>query len=98
MAPADEAEGRYLCAILNSEAARERVAQYQSRGQWGARDFDKVMFTLPIPRFSAKERLHRALVEAAARAGALRALVGARRCPSPRSGYRRGRCGFGCRG
>ena len=30
----------------------------QSRGLFGARDFDKVMFTLPIPRFSATSALH----------------------------------------
>jgi hypothetical protein len=37
---ADEDEARYLTAILNSETARSRVAHMQSRGQWGARDFD----------------------------------------------------------
>jgi hypothetical protein len=47
----DENEALYLCAILNSETARSRTAGLQSRGQWGARDFDKVIFTLPIPRF-----------------------------------------------
>jgi hypothetical protein len=57
----DEGEARYLTAILNSETARERVANLQSRGQWGARDFDKVMFTLPIPRFDAGSELHIAL-------------------------------------
>ena len=44
-------EGLYLASILGSEAARSRVENLQSRGQWGARHFDKVMFTLPIPRF-----------------------------------------------
>lgn len=68
MAPASEAEGQYLTAILNSEVARARVEQFQSRGQWGARDFDKVMFNLPIPRFDAKQRLHVALARAAERA------------------------------
>lgn len=33
----------------------------QSRGQWGARHFDKVMFTLPIPLFDGKIALHRRL-------------------------------------
>ncbi|HEX4077498.1 MAG TPA: N-6 DNA methylase [Rhizomicrobium sp.] len=68
-APAtDEGEGRYLAAILNSEAARARGEQYQSRGQWGARDFAKVVFNLPIPRFDAGNKLHRDLAEAAAEA------------------------------
>ena len=66
--PTSEAEGRYLCAILNSEAARSRAEKYQSRGQFGARHFDKVLFNLPIPAFDAKNRLHRDLAAAAARA------------------------------
>ena len=67
-APPGEEEAHYLAAILNSETARSRAEQYQSRGQWGARHFDKVMFNLPIPRFDASRALHRALAEAAAEA------------------------------
>ncbi|WP_298373541.1 N-6 DNA methylase [Azospirillum sp.] len=74
-APASEAEGQYLIAILNSETIRERAERFQSRGQWGARDFDKVAFNLPIPRFDAEDPLHQALVQAAQRAEALAALV-----------------------
>jgi predicted RNA methylase len=66
--PADEAEGRYLTAILNSETARARAEQYQPRGQFGARHFDKVIFNLPIPRFDPKDELHLALANAAAQA------------------------------
>jgi hypothetical protein len=68
-------EARYLAAILNSETARERAAKYQSRGQWGARDFDKVVFNLPIPRFDAKNKLHRDLAVAAEKAEAVAAAV-----------------------
>lgn len=71
----DEAEGRYLTAILNSETARARIAQYQSRGQWGARDFDKVVFNLPIPRYETRKRLHSDLAAAAAEAERVAALV-----------------------
>jgi len=70
-----ETEAHYLSAILNSETARARAAQYQSRGQWGARDFDKVMFNLPIPRFDPAEGLHDALADAAAEAERVAALV-----------------------
>ncbi len=63
-----ESEGQYLVALLNSEAARARVAALQARGQWGARHFDKVMFTLPIPRFDPTEALHTDLAAAAAEA------------------------------
>ena len=57
-------EARYLIAVLNSEAARRRVASLQSRGQWGARDFDKVMWTLPIAEFDPANPLHTALATA----------------------------------
>jgi hypothetical protein len=61
-------EAGYLAAILNSETSRQRVAALQSRGQWGARDFDKVMFTLPIRRFDGTIGLHNELAAAAAEA------------------------------
>ncbi len=57
-------EARFLCGILNSEALRIRVKQYQSQGQWGARHFDKYVFNLRIPRFSENDALHRLLAEA----------------------------------
>ncbi len=44
-------------------------------GQWGARDFDKVMFNLPIPLFDAADPLHAALAAAAGRAGRVAAEV-----------------------
>lgn len=64
--PASEEEAHYLCAILNSETARARAAQYQARGQFGARHFDKVMFNLPIPLFAARLKTHRDLAAAGA--------------------------------
>jgi hypothetical protein len=63
-----ENEGLYLAALLNSETTRARVAALQARGQWGARHFDKVMFTLPIPRFDAAIALHNDLASTAAEA------------------------------
>ena len=63
-------------AILNSETARGRAERYQSRGQFGARDFDKVIFNLPIPRFDSRNPTHRALSTAAARAERIAARVG----------------------
>ncbi len=41
------------------------MAHLQSRGQWGARDFDKVMLGLPIPKFDDSIALHRELADAA---------------------------------
>lgn len=68
-------EASYLASILNSEAVRSRIAGRQARGQWGARHFDKVMFTLPIPLFEAKIPLHTELVAAAAEAESVAAAV-----------------------
>lgn len=73
--PASEDEAHYLCAIINSETARARAEKYQSRGQFGARDFDKVMFNLPIPLFRAGEAVHGELADAGARAEALAGMV-----------------------
>ncbi|MGO9181216.1 MAG: hypothetical protein ACLQHS_18465 [Candidatus Limnocylindrales bacterium] len=74
-AAAGEDEARYLEAILNSETARAAAAHRQSRGQWGARDFDKVMLDLPIPAFTPDDALHAQLVGVARDAEAVAAAV-----------------------
>ena len=58
-------EARFLCSVLNSETLRAGVEGYQAQGQWGARDFDKYVFNLPIPRYDTGNDLHRSLAEAA---------------------------------
>jgi hypothetical protein len=73
--PRSEPEAYFLAAIFNSETSRARVAEMQSRGQWGARHFDKVMFNLPIPQFEASEQLHNDLAAAAAEAERIAAAV-----------------------
>jgi hypothetical protein len=75
MAVRERREGLYLTSILGSEAARAKVAVLQARGQWGARHFDKVMFTLPIPRFDPKNELHKALAEIGSEAEKIAAKV-----------------------
>lgn len=75
MTPEGETEGHYLAAVLNSETTRACAEKYQSRGQFGARDFDKVSFNLPIPRFDPKNEIHRALADAAAEAERVAATV-----------------------
>ncbi len=61
-------EALFIISVLNSETARAKTEHLQSRGQWGARDFDKVMLSLPIPKFDPKQALHRGLAQAAQRA------------------------------
>ncbi|MCA3554499.1 N-6 DNA methylase [Aestuariivirga sp.] len=68
-------EARYLSAFFNSEESRRRVEMYQSRGQWGARDFAKVMFNLNWPVFDPDSNLHRRLAAAAADAENLASTV-----------------------
>jgi hypothetical protein len=74
-APASEAEAHYLAAVLNSETTRRRAERHQARGQFGARHFDKVAFTLPIPRFDGADAVHRGLAAAAAQAEAVAAAL-----------------------
>jgi hypothetical protein len=65
----------FLAAILNSETVRARTEEFQARGQFGARHFDKVVFTLPIARFEAGNALHQNLAAAAREAEAVAAAV-----------------------
>jgi hypothetical protein len=71
----DKSEGLYLASLLNSETVRSRTADLQARGQWGARHFDKVVFTLPIPRYEATTLLHAELAQAAGEAETIAAAV-----------------------
>lgn len=68
-------EGMYLLAVLNSETARKRAESLQARGQWGARHFDKVMLSLPIPHFDSSNKVHKALAKAATHAEQIAAAV-----------------------
>lgn len=68
-------EGSYLAAIINAEASRARIAAMQSRGQGGARDFDNLIWELPIPEFDARDALHRELADTGAEAARVAACV-----------------------
>ena len=54
-------EARFLLAFLNCDALRRQIADRQSKGQGGARDFDNLIWELPIPEFSARDPLHQKL-------------------------------------
>ncbi len=54
-------EALYLTALLNSEAVLRVVAEYQARGLFGARHFDKYVWNLPIPEFDRSDRVHIAI-------------------------------------
>ena len=61
-------EGRYLCAVLNSQALADAVVGLQARGQHNPRDFDMHVFALGFPLFDASDPAHLRLAELAARA------------------------------
>ena len=61
-------ETRYLCAILNSTVLTRAINPLQSQGQWGPRDFCKVMWSLPIERFNPIDPRHAELTRLAAEA------------------------------
>ena len=71
----DLAEGHYLVAVLTSESLRRRIAPLQSRGQWGARHFSSLMWTLPIAEFDPANPLHTALATAGHHAESIAAQV-----------------------
>lgn len=61
-------EGLFLVAILNSGYLLQRVQPLQAVGLFGARDFDKSIFSVPIPSFDVNDDAHRLLAEVAAEA------------------------------
>ena len=71
----DYSEARYLVAVLTSEATRRRIESRQARGQWGARHFHGVMWTLPIAEFDSTNPLHVAIAAAGHRAETVAAQV-----------------------
>jgi hypothetical protein len=70
------AEAGYLIAILNSAAALAKISDLQGIGEAGTkRDFDNLVWTLPIPEYDDTEVLHRDLAAAASRAETVAATV-----------------------
>lgn len=70
-----DAEAGYLLAILNSAAALAKITDLQPHGQRGKRDFDNLVWTLPIPECDDADILHRDRAAAAKRAEAVAASV-----------------------
>lgn len=68
-------EAAYVTAVLNTSVVLDRVKDLQPVGQRDARDFDNLVWTLPIPEFDAAEALHVDLAAAALHAAAVAARV-----------------------
>jgi hypothetical protein len=69
------AEGRYLCAVLNSQTLADAVKGLQSRGQHNPRHFDMHIFSLPFPMFDRKNPGHNHVAALAERAERVAAAV-----------------------
>ncbi len=61
-------EARYLCAVINSDVILQKVAPMQSRGSVGRRDFDKLVWELPVRDYDTENGLHREIAAAGAEA------------------------------
>jgi SAM-dependent methyltransferase len=68
-------EAAYVAAVVNSQIVLDRVKDLQPVGQRDPRDFDNLVWTLPIPEFDAAEALHTDLAAAALHAAAVAARV-----------------------
>ena len=58
-----EDEACYLTAIINSNKLAAAAETFMSRGLYGARNFHKHGWKLPIPRYDASDALHLRLSE-----------------------------------
>lgn len=58
-------EAAYVTAVLNAELVLERVRDLQPVGQRDPRDFDNLVWTLPIPEFDPNDAVHADLAAAA---------------------------------
>ena len=62
-------EALYLLALLNSTAVLAKIKDMQTYGEAGTRrDFDNLVWTLPIPEYDRSDPVHRDLAAAAGRA------------------------------
>lgn len=68
-------EAAYLAAILNTQIVLDRVKDLQPVGQRDPRDFDNLVWTLPIPEFDPADAVHTDLAAAAVRAAEIAARV-----------------------
>ena len=58
-----EDEAHYVLAVINSDKLAVAATTFMTKGQYGARDFEKHGWKLPIPRYDADDPLHIQLSE-----------------------------------
>lgn len=68
-------EAAYITAVLNTKIVLDRVRDLQPVGQRDPRDFDNLVWTLPIPEYDADDVIHTDLAAAALHAASIAAQV-----------------------
>lgn len=68
-------EAAYVTAVLNTAVVLDRVRDLQPVGQRDPRDFDNLVWTLPIPEFDVTDAVHTDLATAALHAADVAARV-----------------------
>jgi hypothetical protein len=68
-------EARYLTAIINSATVLTRIIPMQPRGWRDPRDFDNLVWELPIPEYDRRVQLHQDLADTATRAEQVAAIA-----------------------
>ena len=68
-------EAAYIAAVVNTRIVLDRIKDLQPVGQRDPRDFDNLVWTLPIPEFDAREAVHTDLAAAALHAADVAARV-----------------------
>ena len=63
-----EHEAYYVLGVINSDGLATAAATFMTKGLYGARDFEKHGWKLPIPRYDSNEPLHVRLSELGATA------------------------------
>ncbi len=58
-----EEEAHYVLAVINSDKLAAAATTFMTKGQYGARDFEKHGWKLAIPRYDASDPLHVRLSE-----------------------------------
>jgi len=56
-------EADYLAAVLNSSVLDREVKRFQTKGEFGARDFHKKPLEFPIPKYNSESNIHKQLAE-----------------------------------
>jgi len=61
----DETEAYYLSGVLNSDILNEKIKAFQTTGDFGERDIQKIPLEFPIPQYDPENEKHQRLAELA---------------------------------